>query len=606
MRGLLTIAAVVMLSAAAWGQSLTFASGKTAVCDTPTDRISFHGWVDDGSGWHLYSDVNGTQYKDGILGAWTNSYWVNNTNSITFGNFAGSIADPFRAYSYSNAANEVAALYQEDARRLNFLGAHDTAQILDFSGNGNGLESDNKQVEILDGGWVVDTTSPTLRKTSPTGIDCTNMTLSVWFKQDAKAASTRGLFARSATGVQSHFALGISASQKLVFNIPWVAVVLTGNAAITDVDSWHLAVYRRSNDVHTIWLDSVVDQVMTNSAVPKMAGSLDVGYAGGWQGYDGYIGQCRMYASALTDEECDALYTPSNRHHKIDLLDASPVGFWPMTPPPSAGMLVAPSWPDAQSGGTNVLTEIPMRPSPLLPINAAIPDVWDSSGEGNKWSLTPDRATGPTYHNAITDTNEVTRYGVYAFDNSDDAILENGITTPEDFTVSVWLYQSSNPSGYDAFLTCAGSVFRIGPSLNLGMGVPFVEGADYSTGAITLNRWYHLVWVVDSNGGPIKYYIDGEYDSQDASFASSLAKSIAAIIGTYSTYRYHGYLDELRVYSGLLNTNQVAGLYHGEEPTNNPIIRLDFDDKPYEWPTYDGQHTITAYPEGTAGPVIGE
>jgi len=33
---------------------------------------------------------------------------------------------------------------------------------------------------------------------------------------------------------------------------------------------------------------------------------------------------------------------------------------------------------------------------------------------------------------------------------------------------------------------------------------------------------------------------------------------------------------------------------------------MTFDDKPYEWPTYDGQHTITAYPEGTAGPTIGE
>jgi hypothetical protein len=268
------------------------------------------------------------------------------------------------------------------------------------------------------------------------------------------------------------------------------------------------------------------------------------------------------------------------------------------------------------------LTSIPLAPSPLLPYGAAIPDVWDSSGEGNHGSLEPDRATGPTWSGSVTDTNGVTRYGIYDFDTTNKIELpeDDLATVTSNLTFAYWLYSKGAQGGFThAFLKAPSNLGATGGAgfWTEGNDMHFFINYAYNTPeriteTLTHNEWHHYCGTYDASlsTNNLALYRDGILIGQHTYSAAIAWVSTGFNIGNRENDLARGTnikVDDCYVWPSTLTSNQVFALATQETaPTNQSIIDMDFDDKPYEWQTYDGQHTITAYPEGTAGPIIGE
>ncbi|MBI5684974.1 MAG: LamG domain-containing protein [Verrucomicrobia bacterium] len=80
-------------------------------------------------------------------------------------------------------------------------------------------------------------------------------------------------------------------------------------------------------------------------------------------------------------------------------------------------------------------------------------------------------------------------------------------------------------------------------------------------------QWHHLAVVCDSRlGGNIRFYIDGRKDT-DIPLDTDVPLDLAAFrLGAWSTWErnpdnnFHGTLDDVRIYIGLLGDNEVAEL----------------------------------------------
>ena len=136
---------------------------------------------------------------------------------------------------------------------------------------------------------------------------------------------------------------------------------------------------------HYIYINGILDANRATTAFQTNSLALEIGRrnpsAALPDTFDGSIADpVRIYSYALTANEVAALYLDKAAYLNYTVFTNT------------YASLPTPDWPLANIGGTNVLTEIPMRPSPLLPINAAVTNTWTTYD--GQHTITP--VNGPT------------------------------------------------------------------------------------------------------------------------------------------------------------------------------------------------------------------
>ena len=124
------------------------------------------------------------------------------------------------------------------------------------------------------------------------------------------------------------------------------------------------------------------------------------------------------------------------------------------------------------------------------------------------------------------------------------------------------------------FMAIGGAKGIWGLWFGLGIAGTYTEiSADYDPKKLIDGQWHHVAGIFD--GKQMRLYIDGKKVSELAT-PGKLApgKPTVGSIGAYNGRHepFNGGIDDMRVYTGALNDEQVAQLVAGQEPTPEAVV----------------------------------
>ena len=204
--------------------------------------------------------------------------------------------------------------------------------------------------------------------------------------------------------------------------------------------------------------------------------------------------------------------------------------------------------------------------------------VTDASGNGRDGTAQGGADTafaGP----AISGDPGTCGYGT--FDGSDDYVSVSNLsdTLNSTATLAFWVRttQSGSSTGYESpgitgveEAGGTGDIFWgwIDSSGRIGISVANDFAADQkSTSAINDGTWHHVALTRDASGGETRVYVDGTLESTGSTPTGTIDnafESIGRIEDTGGSPEYFdGELDEVRIYDGVLDENEVQTVYNG-------------------------------------------
>jgi hypothetical protein len=355
-------------------------------------------------------------------------------------------------------------------------------------------------------------------------------------------------------------------------------VTLNSQATVNDGNYHHIVVTRnQQTGQKIIYVDGNFDsfssgttnllsdpQKLTIGALAN-AGDPDPTDGGYYQGYDGELDDLQIYAGVLSSSDVAALYnnpgtslpsgaTPSGGHTAVGHYAFDNSGFLGQDYSTNQNDIYCGSqWgstyqtftTDAVVGGGAVQF---FGDSSMTPCGQAFTN-WDTTFMGSF-----------TLSAWIKTTNTV--------GNNTDALGDyNGQTV---------IYLNSNLPNY------RGGAIPIGIT---GSKAAFFTGSEnggdtlHSTNSVTTGTYTHIVVTRDENSGLKSIYINGVLDSVDYGEPGALNgdANYASIGGQYAS-AYVGKVDDVQLYTGVLNASEVAYLYAnpGLMVTNTAGTSLDY------------------------------
>lgn len=196
------------------------------------------------------------------------------------------------------------------------------------------------------------------------------------------------------------------------------------------------------------------------------------------------------------------------------------------------------------------------------PLNAATGlTAADASGNNNTGTLT----------NASWDANG--RLGAGLVFNGANSLVQ--ITNPlcNDFSIAFWVKTTQTggtPQWYNGRgLVDGDAPFNandfgtalVGNKFGFGVGNP--DTTIVSSTAINDGQWHHCVATRQQSTGSIKVYVDGTLQNTGTGTRNSLTASPRLLLGAFASGNgyFNGSLDEVKIFSRTLSSNEVAGLY---------------------------------------------
>lgn len=439
---------------------------------------------------------------------------------------------------------------------------HFTGNANDSSGNGNNgtvngatLTTDKNAVSNQAYNFDGTNDSISISDSSELNFGTGDFSISCWFNTTRTTAQTNGSMAlifkhNTSSPYQGYYfwvgSAGDSNQGKLYFRIrDGTGSSDSGYTPLAYNDgNWHHAVAVRTGNVLKIYVDGteVISTSVTSRNVDN-TGTLRLGQNNilGNDMFDGNMDEVRIYSRALTDYEIMQLYTGYDTDS--DCVDTLTTGL-------ESGYHF--------TGNAN-----------------------DFSGNGNNGTVNGAILT--------TDKNAVSNQA-YSFDGSNDYISYTAIDDVQ--TISLWFSpDSDNPNAEtlldqrnDAspnagwYLYLATNEIRV--SNDIGASTQSLIG---TSGTISASTWYHLVVVIDSVNGN-KIYLNGTSLTLTTNTitGSSLQNSTStAWMGGYSqtsSLFFGGKLDEIRIYSRALTTDEITLLYNGyDNPIPCPVTTVKKD-----------------------------
>ena len=196
-------------------------------------------------------------------------------------------------------------------------------------------------------------------------------------------------------------------------------------------------------------------------------------------------------------------------------------------------------------------------------------NVADRSGQGNNGSLS---------HGGSGTTTAPGRVGqALSFDGTDDYVsigdpangsLDFGTGS---FSYGMWVHVTQNVGSWDmpwfkggSDAPAAGYDFELGNSAWVAniADETVLKSKNFSSTPI-LNRWVHLMAVVDRTANQLCTYVDGAVTGActDITGFGSVSNATAAVIGSSSDW-FRGTIDDVRVYNRALSATEVLQLYN--------------------------------------------
>lgn len=191
--------------------------------------------------------------------------------------------------------------------------------------------------------------------------------------------------------------------------------------------------------------------------------------------------------------------------------------------------------------------------------------------------------TGNNLSGTADDGNNFNATGAYgqsyAADGSSDNIAISDSRTMDDFTVSLWMFDS-NPNGGDAecIIGSGGRHCAAGGSSTKGWGIGFDSRNnlrfDYGTGTsgrgaragaqISDTNWHHIIAM--RSGTTAYIYVDNDLKKTQTGMPSGDVWLSQILIGhiDLSGYQYSGGIDEVAIWNRTLSAGERTQVYNGE------------------------------------------
>jgi len=220
---------------------------------------------------------------------------------------------------------------------------------------------------------------------------------------------------------------------------------------------------------------------------------------------------------------------------------------------------------------------IPPEPKEPTPVAASLIAHW--SFDEDTGATTADQSPG-SHHGQVVRarwTPEGAVGGAMQFDGT--GYVEVGdLGTFDTLTVAMWVKAGVLKNTWNPLLFCHGfdeSDLHVSLLTDGAVNVALNSGTHlhrHSRASVADGRWHHVAVVVDARyGGNVRFHLDGKLDRKLGLDAAVPITMDGFRLGAYRPWEtmpdnnFHGSLDDVRVYRGMLTREQVAKLA-GREP----------------------------------------
>ena len=202
----------------------------------------------------------------------------------------------------------------------------------------------------------------------------------------------------------------------------------------------------------------------------------------------------------------------------------------------------------------------------------------DESGNGNNGNV-----NGPS----LTYDRHGNSNSAYYFDGIDDNIsIPRSIE--DNFTISFWIKSTQNDGNSERWYWSNGLVDAevsnvtndFGISMGNGLAVFGVGNPDTHVNSagnlLNDNGWHMITATRNISDGLMKLFIDGELVNSGTGSTNSLTAPSSISIGSLQTQInfYQGYIDDIRIYPVILDSDQVTDLYMTEVPEEPESVNV--------------------------------
>jgi len=358
----------------------------------------------------------------------------------------------------------------------------------------------------------------------------TNITLSVWYKEDVGAGSNRWLIDKG--NVNSSYAMFLEGGLKMRLEKPGMQ-----DCTVTEPSEgvWHHAVSTYDGSNMRVYVDGVLANTcvatgaISTTAVGVRIGSFESnGYA-----FKGFIDDARIYNRVLSETEIAALYRSGEVVRK-NVSANGLVGHWTLDEGTST---IAHDFSGNSSNNFGTLSNFAF------------------SGATSNWSTSGKRG------------------GSVDFDGTNDQIYGSipAATFSGDFTIAAWFNHRA--------LTQWGAIFSnsVGTSetaimtmrdLTTQMGIMRVgvvdSGVFVDLGADHYGKWIYGVITRQGSNLAVYAYKDGQLISSTGTLSWTLNTDNEFYIGRHyagGAHIFNGKIDDVRVYNRALSTSEISTLY---------------------------------------------
>lgn len=332
-------------------------------------------------------------------------------------------------------------------------------------------------------------------------------------------------------------------------------------------NGWHhvVAVFTNGNVTQNkLYIDAIDQSLTQRRSTPinsraVVSGTLRIG---GWQASNGYrfsgrIDEVKVYNSAVTQALVTALYTESH---------ACAVA----TPPVLVGL-----WRSDESEWDGSAAE-----------------VVDDSGYAHHGTSVSGANTSNSSAARVGDPGTCS-YGLYDGVNDFVTVPYTNTLNPDSFSVSLWARVDGGSGSWRSPITSRGESGSDRYGYNLyagtnnrwqfwtGTGGTAGNGWNILTGPVVTGSWTHIVATFEKGSdagsgtwrGTKRLYINGAlvatdtnayYRPMNSGYAANLTIGAGGQNG--SSYRFNGAVDEVRVYSGVIDSSTVSALFAETHP----------------------------------------
>jgi len=227
---------------------------------------------------------------------------------------------------------------------------------------------------------------------------------------------------------------------------------------------------------------------------------------------------------------------------------------------------------------------------------------WPTARYGAVWHLTDPQAgtardstpnalalTAPAATNTPALVNDGIVGGARRYDGVDDSLQRDGaMSTPlthgtNPFSYGAWVFVTSSQTAYDmVFYKGGASASDAGYDIELGTNSwtsyicdtsSNIVGAVFGQEVTLLNRWVHLVAVVDRATQRFRLYTDGaEVTALPISTVGTTTSAMTVALGR-PQYPLQGTIDEMRVYKTALSPQWIGAEYRNLAPATRDAFR---------------------------------